>query len=142
VTHADGRIELQRLTYTVDTSRPEVTVALHPLPGRRPRYEVVARPTVLGAASGAGTGAAADAGAGTKDRRTRIVSDVARVEVGLPDGAVLRLRRAADGTFRRTWRPRTPVEGPVTLRVVAVDRALNAQAQELTLDPHAAATGE
>ena len=38
------------------------------------------------------------------------------------------------GLFRGYWRPRRPLTGPVTLTVVAVDRALNARTAQVTLD--------
>jgi hypothetical protein len=54
--------------------------------------------------------------------------------VQLPDGRILALRTAGAGTFSGLFRPRQPLAGAVTLRVVAVDRALNKNVFSTTLE--------
>jgi hypothetical protein len=73
-------------------------------------------------------------------RVATIVEDARKVDVRLPDGHVLSLGLTRPGLFRGYWRPRRPLTAPVTLTVVAVDRALNARSAQVTLDPQPAAT--
>jgi len=59
--------------------------------------------------------------------------DADRVEVQLPDGTILELKQTAWGRFEGRWQPASPLGGPVTLRVVARDNALNQATSELVL---------
>jgi hypothetical protein len=72
-------------------------------------------------------------------RYAAVVQDASRVEVRLPEGRVLRLWPYGGGRFAATWRPRAPLAGKVTLKVVAVDTANNKSVFDLTFD---SATGE
>jgi hypothetical protein len=50
--------------------------------------------------------------------------DAERIEVTLPDGQVLALEQTAWGRFEAVWET-SAIVAPLTLRVVAHDRALN-----------------
>jgi hypothetical protein len=131
ITHADGHVELLRLAYTVDTAAPAVTVTWRQAADRPGTYVIEA----VQVASGAPLSAAA--GRPSVPAAT-IVEDARRVDVRLPDGEVLPLGRTRSGVFRGYWKPRRPPTRPVTLTVVAVDRALNRRASRVTLAPPAA----
>ncbi len=103
---ADGGVQVLSLPYSVDTRAP--AVELH---ARRVAdgYEITAR-------------------------QTDSYKDADRVEVALPDGTTLEL--VADkqhrGRFTAVWQT-APLTAPVTLRVVARDRALNEAVGELVV---------
>ena len=133
ITHADGHVELLKLAYTVDTEAPSVALTWRWAEGRSRTYLIEARQvateatlTPVGEPSG-------------PDRVATIVEDARRVDVRLPDGQVLSLGVTRPGLFRGYWRPRRPLTRPVTLSVVAVDRALNVRTAQVTLDAQPAA---
>ncbi len=106
ITHADGRLEVIKLPYTVDTKAPMVKVtAIRDLTG----YKLVARQQANGARK-----------------------DADRVEVLLPDGSILRLTQVAWGKFEGHW-DSSLLAAPVSLRVVARDPALNQSTSELVV---------
>ena len=110
ITHADGRLEVLTLPYTVDTRAPLVALTAT----RQGRgYLLVARQRSDG------------------EKR----KDADRVEVVLPDGTIQRLTLTAWGRFEGTWIPAAPLTGPVTLKVVARDNALNQAVSELVVAP-------
>lgn len=106
ITHADGRLQVMKLPYTVDTRAPEVKVtATRDATG----YKLVARQQANGARK-----------------------DADRVEVLLPDGTVMRLTQVAWGKFEGHW-DTAALAAPVTLRIVARDPALNQSTSELVI---------
>ncbi len=106
ITHADGRLEVIKLPYTVDTRAPMVKVtAIKDATG----YKLVARQQSNGARK-----------------------DADRVELLLPDGSILRLTQTAWGKFEGHWQT-SLLAAPVTLRVVARDPALNQSTSELVV---------
>jgi hypothetical protein len=106
ITHADGRIEVLKLPYQVDTKAPAVKItATKDATG----YKLVARQQANGARK-----------------------DADRVEVQLPDGTILRLSQVAWGKFEGHW-DTNAIEAPITLRVVARDPALNQSTSELVI---------
>ncbi len=106
ITHADGRLEVLQLPYTVDTKAPEVKVtATKDATG----YKIVARQRANGARK-----------------------DADRVEILLPDGTILRLKQVAWGKFEGHW-DTALLTAPATLRVVARDPALNQSTSELVI---------
>lgn len=107
ISHADGRVELLALPYTVDTRAPTVELRCVRVAGG---YRITARQT-------------------DGDRARR---DADKVEVQLPDGQILALPQRAWGKFEGTWQT-APVTQPVTLRVVVHDRALNAATHDLVV---------
>ncbi len=110
ITHADGRLEVLTLPYTVDTRAPLVALTA----ARQGRgYLLVARQRSDG------------------EKR----KDADRVEVVLPDGTIQRLTLTAWGRFEGTWIPAAPLTAPVTLRVVARDNALNQAVSEMVIAP-------
>jgi hypothetical protein len=131
ITHADGHVELLRLSYTVDTAAPAVSVTWREAEGRPGTYVIEAVQVATEAALTPVAGATAVPAA-------TIVEDARRVDVRLPGGEVLPLGRTRSGAFRGYWTPRRPLTRPVTLTVVAVDRALNRRASRVTLEPPAA----
>jgi Vault protein inter-alpha-trypsin domain/von Willebrand factor type A domain len=134
ITHASGRVELLRLAYTVDTEAPAVAVTWRWAAGRSRTYLIEARQVATEVPLSPVTGAT-DA-----SLTATIVEDARRVDVRLPDGEVLSLGLTRPGLFRGYWRPRRPLTAPVTLTVVATDRALNSRTAQVTLDPQPAAT--
>jgi hypothetical protein len=108
ITHADGRIEVLKLPYTVDTRPPLVEVT------------AVKR----------GVGYVIKARQQADDHKRK---DANRVEVLMPDGTILQLQQTAWGRFEAAWQPASPLTAPVTLRVVARDNALNQSTTELVL---------
>jgi len=109
ITHADGRIELRTLPYTVDTQAPAIQL------------------TVTKVAAGYRIRARQVAAAGGSRRK-----DADKVEIALPDGTLLELNQTAWGRFEGVWQT-AALTAPVTLRVVVRDRALNQATRELTL---------
>lgn len=106
ITHADGRLEVIKLPYTVDTKAPAVKVsATRDATG----YKIVARQQANGARK-----------------------DADRVEILLPDGSILRLKQVAWGKFEGHW-DTSLLAAPTTLRVVARDPALNQSTSELVV---------
>jgi len=133
ITHRDRHIEILSLPYVVDTRAPTVDVTMKPA-AKRARapgtWQILATQVV------SETELTGDAPGSTLDgRRARIVSDAKRVDVRLPTGEVIALTAIRSGVFRGYWKPATPLTGPVTLTVVAVDVALNRQVFEVTLNP-------
>lgn len=108
ITHADGRIEVLKLPYTVDTRPPLVEVT------------AVKR----------GVGYVIKARQQADDHKRK---DANRVEVLMPDGTLLQLQQTAWGRFEAEWQPASPLTAPVTLRVVARDNALNQSITELVI---------
>lgn len=109
ITHADGRIELVTLPYTVDTRAPALELSATAVAGG---YRLDARQV-------------AEVGGARR-------KDADRVEVALPDGTLLALDRTGRTTFSAVWRT-APLAAPVTLRVVVRDRALNQATLALTV---------
>jgi hypothetical protein len=103
ITHADGRVERQKLSYTVDTVAPEVDVSV--VDQGDGTYAVEARQR--------------------RPRGHRFGRDAHRVEVEMPDGQIINLTQTAWGRFAREWKPAAPVTGSIDLVVTATDRALN-----------------
>jgi hypothetical protein len=133
ITHADGRVELLRLAYTVDTEAPSVALTWRWAAGRSRTYLIEARQVTTEAPLSPVGGTPGAPSVAT------IVEDARKVDVRLPDGQVLSLGVTRPGLFRGYWRPRRPLTAPVTLTVVAVDRALNSRTAHVTLDPQPAA---
>jgi hypothetical protein len=107
VTHADGRVQLMSLPYTVDTHAPTVQLTAKRVADG---YQITAKQT--------------DGGPNRKDAD--------KIEVVLPDGTILALTQRAWGKFEGVWQ--TPaLEQAVTLRVVVHDRALNQAAIDLVI---------
>jgi hypothetical protein len=133
ITHKDGSLEVLKLPYVVDTKKPTVQVTLHAVPGRPGAYEIratqVITMTEIQAASPGARGSVDE----LRKRYAKILTDAYRVEVRLPDGEVLPLTAIRLGEFRAQWKPDAPLAGPVTLHVVAVDRAMNQSAFDATL---------
>jgi len=108
ILHADGRTEVIKLPYTVDTKAPLVKVTAT---ADATGYVIKARQI--------------------NDGEKR--KDADRVEVVLPDGTVMRLKMTAWGQFEGRYEPATPLSAPVTLKVVARDNALNQATSELVV---------
>ena len=129
-THADGHVELLCVDYVVDTHAPLVEVKLRELgPGA---WEISATQTIT--THELKVAPESDDAERDAPRYAHIASDTRRVEVQLPDGRILRLFRGG-GRFERVWKPKVPLTGPVTLKVVAVDGAQNRSVFTTTLDP-------
>jgi hypothetical protein len=135
VTLADGTVQLSKLPYVVDTKSPKLRVTTT----RKPSGAVEIR--AVQELSAEEIEAQAPSALGTLDakrmRYAHILTDAKRVEVRAPDGQVISLVHVKLGEFVGTWRP-----GPAasagrgvrgSLRVVAVDRALNESVQDVEL---------
>ena len=130
ITHADGRVELLELEYTIDVEAPQLELELRPIAGEDGAFTVFARQRLT----------AADAererpeGRATPDHEPIAETlDARRVELLMPDGQTLHLRAGLDGQFERRWVPREPVAWPATVTAVVGDRALNYRRVELEL---------
>ncbi|HLK39002.1 MAG TPA: VIT and VWA domain-containing protein [Polyangiaceae bacterium] len=130
ITHRDGRVEIVKVPYVVDTQRPHLRVAVTPKSGAyeiRATQELTPEEIAAQAPSARGT---------LEERRrsfARVLTDAKRVEVRTPDGQVLSLTHVTLGEFLGVWRPHAPLLPSDRLRVVAVDRALNESATEVEL---------
>jgi hypothetical protein len=107
VTHADGRVQVMSLPYTVDTHAPAVQLTARRVAGG---YQITARQT--------------DGDSGRKDAD--------KIEVVLPDGAILALTQRGWGAFEGVWQT-ARLDQAVTLRVVVHDRALNQATVDLVI---------
>jgi Ca-activated chloride channel family protein len=129
ITHKDGRVEILKLPYVVDTQRPNLDVTVAKKPGGA--FEIRAKQRL----SDAEIEAQSPSPLGTIDERRQryahVLTDAKRVEVRAPDGQVLSLVHVRLGEFVGTWSPKgsAPVAGK--LRIVAVDRALNEAVTEV-----------
>jgi hypothetical protein len=129
VTYADGRVELLYLPYVVDTRQPHLHVVVRRRAGGA--YTISASQELTAdeiAAQGAGL-------PGGIQERARalatVLTDAKRVEVRTPDGQVLSLTHLRLGEFTGVWTPGRAVAPGGTLRVIAVDRALNESVTEV-----------
>ncbi len=125
ITHADGRVEIMKVPYVVDTKQPNVDVAFRAKGDGT--WEIRAKQRITQeeiAAQGLTAGA---------PKTAQILTDAKRVEVAMPDGQVLSLVHVKLGEFVGTWRPNGAVAAHAKARVVAVDRALNERAFEAEL---------
>lgn len=122
VTHADGTLQTLRLPYYVDTEAPALDFEVTELSDGRYRLTGTQIVSELEMSDG---------------NSARVVMDANRVEVVAPDGEIVTLRDKGDGVFRRTWRPKTALDGPVTLRVVVTDKALNQTSFDVAFTPEA-----
>ena len=113
ITHADGRIQTLKLPYFVDTRPPEMQITARKL--RNGSYVITARQR--------------------RSKRDLVRKDAHRVEVLLPNGETMFLEQKAWGKFAKVWAPDAALTGPVTLKVVVTDRALNQASVDLVIDP-------
>lgn len=139
IRHADGRIETMTANYSVDISAPELELWLTPVPEQPHHYDLHARQLDTKSSHaheiGPTTGLVVAGRQDTARSRTRHERyDARRVEVTLPNGRTLRLRRVGPGQFVRRWRADTPLEGGIEVRVVAGDSALNLRRFTTQLD--------
>ncbi len=104
VTLRDGRVEILRLPYGVDTRPPLVHLDVS-RKGNRYRFHAI---------------------------QLR-ADDATRVEVRAPDGQVVSLTHVRIDDFVGTWTPRVTPSSGATLHVVAVDRALNESQSDTVL---------
>jgi hypothetical protein len=129
ITHHDGRVEILKLPYVVDTQRPNLDVSVRARANGT--YEIRAKQTLTQAE----IDAQAPNATGTIDekrlRYASVLTDAKRVEVRTPDGQLLTLTHLRLGEFIGTWRPTAPLAPHGKLRLVAVDRALNERAIEV-----------
>jgi hypothetical protein len=129
ITHKDGRLELVRIPYVVDTQRPNLDVSVRRRRGdvfeiratqRLTPEEVLAQTPNVGGTVGE-----------RRQQCAHVLTDAKRVEVRTPDGQTLSLTHAKLGEFVGTWTPTSAVPVGAKLRVVAVDRALNENVTEV-----------
>jgi hypothetical protein len=127
IVQEDGTIEQQSLHYVVDTQHPDVEVTMRPALHRPGTWEIRATQVISEREIAAAVPASQRTGT-LEEQRTELASqlrDARRVDVRLPDGSVMALVPIALGEFRGYWTPSSPLAGPVTLHVVAFDRARN-----------------
>jgi hypothetical protein len=136
ITHRDGRVEITRVAYVVDTLKPVVTIALRraEIPGS---FEVLAQ-QVIGEAEVASA-------LPPSERRGDLahlvrkyperIADLRRVDVRFEDGTVLPLVPRRPGELSAIWSPKEAPSAPVRLHVVAVDKALNQTVLEVDVAP-------
>lgn len=126
VTHADGRIELLELSYTIDVEAPQLRLELRLRDDGA--YDVLAH-QVLHEGD-----AARERVEGRRGGEQAATLDASRVEFIMPDGQTLNLRQGLPGKFINRWEPRGVVEFPAIVTAVVGDRALNSRRVELRLD--------
>lgn len=126
VTHADGRVELLELEYTIDVAAPQLELELRTRDDGA--YDVIARQVLSDA------DAARERVEGERGGERASTLDASRVELIMPDGQTLNLRPGLPGVFVRSWAPRGEVQWPATVTAVVGDRALNNRRVELQLD--------
>jgi multidrug resistance efflux pump len=129
ITHHDGRVEILRLPYVVDTQRPNLDVSVRAKSNGS--FEIKAKQRLTQAEIDA---QAPNAPGSIDEKRLRyaaVLTDAKRVEVRAPDGQLLTLTHVRLGEFAGTWKPLSPVAAHSKLRLVAVDRALNERAIEV-----------
>jgi hypothetical protein len=128
ITHRDGRIELMKLPYVVDTLHPNLDVTVVRKPNGA--FEIRAKQRLTAEE----IEAQGPTSMGTLDERrqrfAQILTDAKRVEVRTPDGQTLSLTHVRLGEFVGTWTP-SGSYARGKLRVVAVDRALNESVTEV-----------
>ncbi len=128
VTHHDGRVQILKLPYVVDTKAPHLRVVVRRTRGRT--YQIGAQQELTAEE----IAAQAPGLTGTLDDKRRqaasLLTDAKRVEVRTPDGQVLSLTHLRLGEFVGRWTPSgtQDVAPGARLHVVAVDRALNESA--------------
>lgn len=129
ITHKDGRVEILKLPYVVDTMQPNLDVTVRAKGNGA--YEIKAKQRLTQAE----IDAQAPSATGTLDekrlRYAAVLTDAKRVEVRAPDGQLLTLTHLRLGEFIGTWRPNGPLAPHAKLRLVAVDRALNERVIEV-----------
>jgi hypothetical protein len=135
IVQADGTTAVQRLHYVVDTQHPDVDVTMRPAPGRPGTWEIRATQVITEREIAAAI--PVERRTGTLDeqrmRFAKELRDARRVDVRLPDGTVMTLVPIALGEFRGFWRPSTALSGPITLHVVAFDRARNQEEDDVVV---------
>ncbi|MBK7401039.1 MAG: VWA domain-containing protein [Myxococcales bacterium] len=136
ITRHDDSVEVQRLEYVVDTQKPTLEVTMTK---KGASFEIHAVQVITAHELDAQIPKARRKGTLAEDQKAfaTVLLDVKRVEVAMPDGQLLSLSASKLGDLHGTWTPKAPVTGKVTLKVVAVDRALNQNAFDVTVDPGA-----
>nr|WP_255216157.1 VIT and VWA domain-containing protein [Pseudenhygromyxa sp. WMMC2535] len=130
ITHADGHVEILHLDYTIDVQAPALSLELRPRDDGA--WDVLAHQVLTEA------DAARERAEGLHDPSApeqAATLDARRVELLMPDGQTLNLRRGTAGNFARRWQPRGAISWPATVSVVVTDRALNYSRAELPLAP-------
>ncbi|MDB4998433.1 MAG: hypothetical protein JWM74_5865 [Myxococcaceae bacterium] len=139
ITKADGSVEIEKLSYVVDTQKPHVTLAMKRSRTTPGAFDITATQIITeGEISHAipealRTGSLDD----NRVKHAQILTDALRVELGLPDGQVIRLTATRLGEFHGTWKPNASIAAgsPIHLRVVTADRALNEEIRQLDVTP-------
>ncbi len=108
ITHADGRIEVIQLPYTVDTKAPIISATAKKIGAA---YHLRVK----------------------QQRDGSRPKDAERVEVVLPDGTIMKLGMTEWGVFEGDWTPASPLTGPISLQIYARDNALNQSNIELVV---------
>jgi hypothetical protein len=131
ITHHDGRVEIMKLPYVVDTQRPNLDVTVRAK--RNGSFEIHATQKLTQAEIDAQRPNAVGTIDEKRLRYASVLTDAKRVEVRAPDGQLLTLTHLRLGEFIGTWTPIRAVAPHGKLRLVAVDRALNERAIEVEL---------
>lgn len=123
IVHADGTVETRKADYTVDTSAPHMSLQLRELEDEPGVYLVIATQEVHEEDHARLENRV---GYETLDDETRWSGlDAKSVDLVMPDGQTLTLRREAAGRFEKRWTPQGATSWPAQVRMSATDRALN-----------------
>ncbi len=137
ITRADGTLEVQKLAYVVDTKKPTVKLAITPAKGKPGSFRVMAAQVVTMAELVSTIPEADRTGDVEADKKSfaSVLTDVKRVEVRMPDGQELLLTALELGKFEKIWTPSAAVDPSkgIEVHVVAIDRAVNENAFDVTL---------
>lgn len=129
ITHKDGRVEILKLPYVVDTMQPNFDVTVRPKANGS--FEIKAKQRLTQAEIDAQAPAATGTIEEKRLRYAAVLTDAKRIEVRTPDGQMLTLTHLRLGEFIGTWRPNGVMAPHSKLRLVAVDRALNERVIEV-----------
>jgi Mg-chelatase subunit ChlD len=139
ITKADGSVEIEKLSYVVDTQKPHVTLAMKRSRTTPGAFDITATQIITEGEISHAIPATQRTGSLDENRvrHAQILTDALRVELGLPDGQVIRLTATRLGEFHGTWKPSAsiPAGTPIRLRVVTADRALNEEVRQLDVTP-------
>jgi hypothetical protein len=133
IVHADGRVEMRKAGYTVDTSAPFMELTLIESSDEPGVFTVVATQELRDADAERSSDQIGENEPWIEDEDAPESLDARSVDAIMPDGQTLTLRWVAPGRFEKRWSPRRAPDWPVSIRLMATDRALNVRQMQVQL---------